>query len=349
MNDAARALAEFAASHETPWRRDLDEAGSLPGLTDLEPAPWNELLGPVIARGAPSGMLARGGSVLAEWGDVDRVEMTFSVAKSYLALLAGIALDEGRMASLDAPVAEVVPEHFDTPHNTVITWRHLLEQTSEWEGTLWDKPDLVDRHRQVGPMADNRLKGTHRDLQPPGTFWEYNDVRVNLLSLSLMHAFGEALPDVLWTRIMAPLGASRQWHWHGYRNSTIELNGKRMQSVPGGTHWGGGLHICTRDHMHVAQLVLAGGVHGDRQLLPAGWTDALRQPSAINPGYGLLWWLNTDRAAWPAVSASAFAAIGAGGHLILIDPEPGLALVSRWVEPDATAELVELAVRAATT
>ena len=66
-----------------------------------EKAPDNEVLGPVTPRGGHSGIVYQGGKKLAEWGDVDRADMTFSVAKSYLALLAGLALGDGLIKSLD--------------------------------------------------------------------------------------------------------------------------------------------------------------------------------------------------------------------------------------------------------
>ena len=71
-----------------------------------------------------------------------------------------------------------------------------------------DKPDLVDRNRQVGVGADNSRKGMHRELRKPGEYWEYNDVRVNRFSLSLLQVFREPLAEVLRQRIMAPIGAS---------------------------------------------------------------------------------------------------------------------------------------------
>ena len=80
---------------------------------------------------------------------------------------------------LHEPVCRTVHDGgFQGPHNAPITWHHLLQQTSEWEGELWGKPDLIDRHRSVGGLAGAGKKGTHRDLQPPGRFWEDNDVRV---------------------------------------------------------------------------------------------------------------------------------------------------------------------------
>ena len=229
----------FAKNHESPWPRDLEKAGNVPGLSQFEKPPWNEALGPFKPRGGTNGLLLKGGRIAGQWGDPGRVDMTFSIAKSYLVVLVGIALADGLIRDIDAPVAETVPgDYFASAHNSSITWRHLLNQTSEWEGTLWDKPDLVDRNRQVGPGSDNSSKGEHRDLQPPGTFWEYNDVRVNLLALSLLYAFKKPLPEILKARVMNPIGSSQSWSWHGYRNSFIEIDGCRMQSVPGGTHWG---------------------------------------------------------------------------------------------------------------
>ena len=133
----------------------------------------------------------------------------------------------------------------------------MLQLTSEWEGTLWEKPDWIDHYRDViGNSVHSDQRGSKRNLQLPGAYWEYNDVRVNRLSLALMHAFGQPLPEVLKDRIMDPIGASETWEWHGYDNSWLEINGKRMQSVSGGAHWGGGLWISSLDHSRVGQLML---------------------------------------------------------------------------------------------
>jgi len=335
------AAVAFAETHETDWPRDLEQAGSVPGLTQIEPPPWNEALGPYKPRGGPNGLLLRGGRIAARWGDPARVDMTFSIAKSYLAALAGIAIGDGLIGSIDDPVSATVeaPE-FGSAHNRAITWRHLLTQTSEWEGTLFDKPDLVDRNRQVGPGSDNSRKGQHRDLQPPGSYWEYNDVRVNVLALALLHVFRRPLPEMLKERIMDPIGASSGWSWHGYRNSWVTIGGRRMLSVPGGTHWGGGIQISSFDHARFALLIHSDGLWGDRRLLPEGWTAAMRTPCAVNDGYGLLWWLNTGRREWPAASESAYAAIGAGSNIILIDPARDLILIARWIGQDDVKSLV---------
>ena len=331
----------FGENHESPWPRDLSKAGEVPGLSQFEKPPWNEALGPFKPRGGSNGLLLKGGRIVGRWGDARRVDMTFSIAKSYLSVLVGIALGDGLIPDVDTPVGKTVAsDHFASAHNSAITWRHLLNQTSEWDGTLWDKPDLVDRNRQVGPGTDNSRKGEHRDLQAPGTFWEYNDVRINLLSLALLLTFRRPLADVLKERIMDPIGASQSWSWHGYRNSFVEVDGKRMQSVPGGTHCGGGIQINSFDHARFALLVHSGGLWNGQRLLPEGWAEALHAPCPINAGYGFLWWLNAGQREWPGAPESSYAAVGAGTNILWIDPDNDLVLVARWIDQNKVADLI---------
>lgn len=98
----------FAEAHESPWPRDLEDSGSVPGLTQIEPEPWNKFLGVLKPRGGPAGMLVRHGEIAATWGDPSRIDMTFSIAKSYLAVLAGLAVDDGLIKNIDAPVCETI-------------------------------------------------------------------------------------------------------------------------------------------------------------------------------------------------------------------------------------------------
>ena len=119
----------------------------VPGLSDIEKPPYNEPLGPYKPRGYNNGCVIKNGKIVAKWGDVKRVDMTFSIAKSYLAILTGVAIGDGLIADVDTLVGDIVKTgEFDSKQNRTISWRHLLEQTSEWEGTLWNKPDLIDRN-----------------------------------------------------------------------------------------------------------------------------------------------------------------------------------------------------------
>lgn len=346
-SDRLKAAVKFAENHESPWPRDLEKAGDVPGLSRYEKPPFDQPLGPFKPRGGPAGVILKSGKIAAQWGDVNRTDMTFSIAKSYLSVLAGLAVTQGLIGDIDDPVAQYVKGGlYSSSHNSSITWCHLLNQTSEWEGTLFDKPDLVDRNRQVGPGTDNSRKGEHRDLQSPGTFWEYNDVRVNLLSLSLLHVFNKPLPEVLAEKIMLPIGASKDWRWLGYENSWVDINGVSMQSVPGGTHWGGGMQIGSLDHARFALLVHNDGRWKDTQIISKGWCKDLHTPCQINAGYGYLWWLNTDGKEYPNTPRSSYAALGAGTNIIWIDPEHDIIVVARWVDQNHVSGLMEKVVSA---
>jgi CubicO group peptidase (beta-lactamase class C family) len=317
----------YAEGRELSWPRDV---GRL--ITRFERPPYNRLLGPTRERGPASGLVVRAGRLVARWGEPERVDMTFSAAKSYLAILAGVAFDRGLLPDLDEPVGVRVHDGgFEAGRNARITWQHLLQQTSEWEGTLFGIPDVVDHHRSVGNEGAP-AKGTKRELCEPGTFWEYNDVRVNRLALALLHVFGEALPDVLRREVMDPIGASQLWEWHGYENAQVDVAGRLLRSVPGGAHWGGGIFISSHDHARVGLLMLRRGAWGSRQILSADWLVRTTTPCSVNPIYGYMWWLNTRRILYPAASESAFAAQGAGGNVILVEPEHDLVVVTRWAE-----------------
>ena len=323
---------ELAVANEIGWLRDMRAQVE----RNVAAEPYPEVLGPVKDRGGPNGIILRHGYIVAEWGDTERVDMTFSVAKSYLSTVAGLAVDDGLIRDVHEHVAVTVDDGgFASAHNARITWHQLLNQTSEWEGVLWDKPDVADRRA-----------GRDRALQEPGTLWEYNDVRVNRLALALLRLYRRPLPVVLRERIMDPIGASPTWEWHGYRNSYVTIDGERMQSVSGGGHWGGGLWASTRDHARFGHLILRRGRWNGRQLLSERWVRMATIPTPSKPTYGYMWWLNTDRAQFPGASESSFFALGAGGNIIWIDPSRDMVAVVRWLDGRKTNEFMELLTRA---
>jgi len=340
------AAIDFATTSESSMNRDIGAA-----LEDGyfgEPPEVAKTIGPVKDRAEPGGVILYHGQEVASWGDADRVDMTFSISKSYLALLAGIAVDDGLIADIHAPVRELVRDgSFDSDQNRAITWAQLLQQTSEWQGTLWDKPDWIDHYRVVmGEPVGAPPKGTKRPLQSPGSYWEYNDVRVNVLALALLHVFRRPLPEVLKERIMNPIGASDNWQWHGYDNAWVEIDGQRMQSVSGGAHWGGGLWISARDHARVGQLMLQRGAWGGRQLVSEAWLGACLNPCPLNPVYGYMWWLNTGQKLYPAAPASSYFGLGAGSHMLWVDPDHDMVVVARWIENDASNGFIDKVMRA---
>lgn len=341
--DPARLAAaiQFAQQHECSWPASLFlPNGQYVGTAYVnDQPPFDQPRGEVRPRGGSSGLILRQGQAVAHWGDVQRADTSFSVAKSYLGLLTVLALDQGRIASLDDPVATVSnrfasDDGFRSAHNQAITWRHLLHQTSEWQGTLWGIPDRVDHHRQAGPEHDNTHKGTARALQAPGQRWEYNDVRVNRLALSLLQVYEQPLADVLRQHIMTPIGASDTWEWLGYHDAFFPIGGRSLPSVTGGGHWGGGIFMATSDHARVGLLVQQGGQWQGRTVLSRQAIAELLRPCPVHPIYGSLWWLNTAQRLYAAAPASSVFALGGGQHLIWVDAPRHLTVVVRWLERD---------------
>lgn len=325
------------------WSREPDDSGDQWGIHQFDTPPHNRLLGPVFPRGDTAGIATQAGETVLSWGDIDRPDMTFSVSKTYLAITAGLAFDQGLLPDLDEPVVHRLPGiGFDDEHNRQITWRHLLQFTSEWRGTCFGVPDQVDHYRVVAfndsVQAGN--KGDSRPLQTPGHYWEYNDVRINQFSLALMHLFKRPLPEVIKEFVMQPLGCSDQWRWHGYDNSWVTLDGQQMQSVPGGGHWGGGMQISARDQSKVGQLLIDGGRHKDQQLLSSEWIRLMRSPCAVAPFYGFFTWLNTNHCISKAVPEESFFAMGIGGQLIWQDPTRDIVGVFRWLDESSYHEIL---------
>lgn len=325
---------------------DFAEANEYSGSKDLRVAilkgfvrePYHKILGPTKKRGGPAGMILKNGKLVAKWGDIERVDMTFSVTKSYLSTVVGLAIDEGMIRSVDDPVKNYVWDGtFDGAHNGTITWDHLLTQSSDWTGQLWGGYDWADRPPREGDIDDWKL----RKLNEPGTVFEYNDVRVNVLAYSLLQVWRKPLPMVLKEKIMDPIGASSTWRWFGYENSWVNVDGMKMQSVSGGGHSGGGVFISTEDHARFGLLFLNNGQWKNEQLIDSKWIQATKKPSQANSNYGYMWWLNQpgDRH-WEGVPYSVFYAAGFGGNYIVVDQEHDLVIVTRWLEPSQMGEMV---------
>jgi CubicO group peptidase (beta-lactamase class C family) len=334
--DAAKldAAIRFAVANENPATKDL----AVDLATTFGREPFDTPIGPVKARGALNGVVLRHGYLVAEWGESTRVDMTFSVTKTFLSTVVGLTWQKGLIRDVNDRVRDYVPhtDLFDSPHNQPITWDHLLRQTSDWQGTLWGKPDWADR-----PEGQTPTEWPNRKLYDPGTHYKYNDVRVNVLALAALHVIRKPLPQVLREEVMDPIGASSTWRWHGYENSWIDLDGQRMQSVTGGGHWGGGMFIAARDMARFGYLFLRNGKWKDRQLVSPKWIEMARTPGPANQTYGYMnWFLNTDRKPFPNAPASAVTFQGNGANIIYIDWENDLIVVVRWIQQRAFNDFI---------
>lgn len=325
---------DYAQAHGSTWDFEKDQVRTFG--TPLGPLPKQ--------RAATNGIILRHGYIVAQFGDTKASDPVYSVAKSFLSTLASLAVDRRLIKNVNDPVASYIHDGgYDTPHNSKITWKNHLQQESEWEGTLWGKnADFV------GAEQFGRGERKPRAIQEPGSFYEYNDVRINRFSLSLLRLFGTGLPDVLKTSIMDPIGASHDWRWIPYDNSQVDIGGRQMGSVSGGTRWGGGLWINSEDLARFGLLIANHGSWDQRQLVSEQWLKNAVTPSAHGPDYGYLWWLNTKQRQWPSGPASSFAALGNGSNVIWIDPDHDIVFVWHWYQNQAMDGMVQRIMAAVT-
>jgi hypothetical protein len=319
---------QFSTQHESKFPRNARITQAMQYAKE----PFGDPVGPMMDRGGLSGLIIYKGYIIAEWGDPTIVETCNSVTKSWVSSIVGLALDKGLISSLDDKVYNYMPpiqpyttlmnpnqspmaikdfiHPFATPHNKKISWDHLLRQTSDWEGELWGKPD--------------------------------NDTRVNALALAMTAVWHQPLPDVLRENIMQPIGASNTWSWTGYETSWIVLDGKPVQSVSGGGHFGGGMFINAYDMARFGLLTLHKGNWQGKQLLSSSWFKKATTPTSVNPEYGFMnYFLNTDKKLYPSAPASAYAHLGNGTNIIYVDEVNDLVVVVRWIEGDSIDEFLQ--------
>lgn len=326
----------FAEENEYSGSRDLRIAI----LKGFEREPFHKILGPTKKRGGPAGMILKNGHIIAKWGDIKRVDMTFSVTKSFLSSMAGLAEDNNLIASTNDRVANYIWDGtFEGEHNSKITWEQLLQQNSAWSGELWGGKDWADRPPKKGGIDDWRFEKP----KEAGTVMEYNDVRVNVLAYSLTHVWRKPMPLVLKENVMDKIGASTTWRWHGYENAWTEIDGLKMKSVTGGGHSGAGLFINTEDMARFGLLFLNNGKWKNEQIISESWIKKATAPSKPNVNYGYMWWLNKKgNRHWEGLSEHIYYAAGFGGNFIVIDKENDLVVVTRWLEPNKIGEFMKL-------
>ena len=358
--DRLKQAVEFAVASESKAPRDLE----LAHYQTFGREPFGEAVGAFKPRGEPTGVIIKSGYIVAEWGDPARVDMTFSVTKSFISTVVGLAYDRKMIRSLQdkvrdyqSPVLVYRPnakyddaerfgkptllELFETEHNRRITWDNLLRQTSDWEGTLWGKPEWADR------PAREPSEWLSRKRHEPGSVYEYNDVRVNVLALAALNVWRRPLPQILKEYVMDEIGASNTWRWNGYENSFVVVDGAMVNSVSGGGHWGGGMFINARDMARFGYLTLRRGKWRDKQILSEEWIRMATTPTPAQPTYGFMnYFLNTDKKYLPSAPASAFAHVGNGTNIIYVDPENDLVIVARWIENNAVDGLVQRVIAA---
>ena len=271
--------------------------------------------------------------------------MTFSVTKSYLSAVTGIAIDKGLIKSEKDKVSRYIwDKTFDGQKNQKITWEHLLNQSSDWKGSLWGINDWEDR-----PNPKLNIDSWRSEAQKePGTHYKYNDVRVNVLAYSLLNIYRKSLPKVLQENIMDKIGASDSWRWYGYENSWVNIDGYMVQSVSGGGHNGGGVFINSEDHARFGLLYLNNGLWNGKRIISEEWIKKSVTSSSTNPEYGYMWWINHEdgedyaTSDWRNVPTNVQYGAGFGGNYIVIIPDENMVVVARWLGKEKIATFIRM-------
>jgi CubicO group peptidase (beta-lactamase class C family) len=263
----------------------------------------------------------------------------FSVTKSFVGTLVGMALADGSLRSLDQTLGELLPKQKSVMSKQVagITLRELLTMTA---GLDADQADVtvggwVDTQHFVKAILEEGITGTR------GT-WAYSSATSHLLSAIVAEATGRSVLDYATEKLFEPLGIDTT----GAAQPLVEPESaaaydKASFAWPvdhqGVNFGGGGLKVRPRDMARLGQLYLDGGSWKGKQIVPAAWVREATRGQVAAPGgfggdhYGYLWWPTA------AASLPAFAAIGFGGQLIEVVPAKSLVVVfSTYVDSFGT-------------
>ena len=256
---------------------------------------------------------------------------SYSMAKSLVSLLAGFAVGDGAIASLDDPATKYVPELAGTGYDGA-TVKHLLQMSSGVRFSEGYKTGGSDIYRLSGAsMIMNQLPANQfmttlpRDHEP-GTHFNYSTGETQVLGWVVASAVGMSLSDYMHAKLWSKLGMEHDAYWVLDRN-----NGEEFCGI--------GFNATARDYARIGQLMLQDGVWEGTRLLPVGWVEASTTPGAPylgfgevlegQPavGYGYQWWIRDD---------GTYDAEGVFGQFIWVNPADRIVIVKTSAWPSAT-------------
>ena len=244
-------------------------------------------------------------------------QTSFSVAKSFVSTLVGIAIDAGLIGSVDDRVTDYLPELAERdPRFKQIALRHLLTMSSGIryrEGAGFPSPFGDDTYTYYGAdLRDVALNRVRID-GPPGQAWEYNNYHPLLLGLVLERATGRSVSDFMATRLWQPLGAEADATW------SLDSEGSGFEKMESG------LNASPVDYARFGLLLLHNGEWSARRIVSEDWVraatgaDPTTDP-AYYYGYRYFWWLDVER-------PGRFYALGKYGQYIYVAPDADAVVV----------------------
>lgn len=283
-----------------------------------------------LARNPATGLLiAQGDTIHVEryqYGRTDAHRLTsFSMAKTVTALLVGLAVADGAIASIDDPAERYVPDLKDSEYGRTAI-RHLLTMSSgvRFEEDYSGRDDVS---RMVAAMMFPQAPGGpaavrqfNQRIAPPGQRWSYASAETQVLGLVLRAAIKRPIADYLSERIWQPIGAESGASW------VVDGSGQEATFAY--------FNAVLRDYARLGMLMANGGKAGERQVIPAEWLREMTRAHFTSTqtgrwfGYGFQTWIFPD-------NDGSFALLGVRGQAIYVDPARRLVMVHTAVRPQA--------------
>ncbi|MCC5983138.1 MAG: serine hydrolase [Rhodobacteraceae bacterium] len=253
---------------------------------------------------------------------------SWSVAKSVLSALIGIAVEEGHIASIRDPIGQYVPGlagsgYAAVPIEDALTMSSGVDFNEDYDDPRSDINMLFFRAMAFGTPIEDSIAAL-QSIRAPGEFNAYVSADTMALGLVLEAATGETVADYLSSRLWAPMGAEADATW------STDRTGREIALCC--------LNATLRDYARFGRLFLEGGARDGVQIVPADWVHASVNPQAPhlqpgdNPasdwvfGYGYKWWIPED-------PRGDFTAIGVWGQYVYVDPARAVVIVKTSTDP----------------
>lgn len=252
--------------------------------------------------------------------------ISWSVAKSFISALVGIAVEEGHIRDIYQPVTDYVSALRNSGYDGV-TIKDVLQMSSgirfsENYGDFWSDINRLGRAIAFNASLDDFVASLRRE-RPPGTYHHYVSMDTQVLGMVLRAATGETLASYLESRIWRKIGMESDAYW------LIDRNGMELAF--------GGLNAVLRDYARFGQLYLNEGKWEGNQVVPVSWIRSSVTPDAPhlqpgNPnsswvlGYGYQWWV-------PQQPGGDFLAIGIYNQFIYVDPKRKIVIAKSSAYP----------------
>lgn len=232
----------------------------------------------VSKRNSSAFIIWQNGAVVHEeyFGDADAdfLVNAKSLAKPLTAIAVGRAIMDGHISSIDQPVADFITEWKDDAQKSKMKVRHLLDMRSGFlQQAPAPEPENILNRAYLHPFHEDVIINEYPLTAEPGTKFQYANANSELVAVLIERATGESYQNFLTQEVFTPLGA---------KGGTIWIN------RPGGVvHAGCCVQLPADSYLRLGILLLQDGVWEGDRLLPEGYVNAMRTPTAENPFSGM--------------------------------------------------------------